>query len=125
MSKTKPASNARCATSIPKPPNWPIAGNLPGLITFGFHKPGATEENAPSLPAQPVPPQIIDWLARAGEQLLRRWHLLLMIEPEPICWADTATLTAHLIQRSAIYRPLRINYDPGNVGLAPAARPPR
>ena len=37
-----------------------------------------------------------------------------MIEPEPICWCDTARRTAALIERSGSAR-LRINYDPGNV----------
>jgi sugar phosphate isomerase/epimerase len=87
--------------------------NLPGLITFGFHKPGATEENASTLPAQSVPSQITDWLARAGEQA-EKDGLLLIIEPECICWADTAARTANLIDQSGS-KALRINYDPGNV----------
>jgi sugar phosphate isomerase/epimerase len=86
---------------------------LPGLITFGFHKPGAIEENASSLPSRPVPDSVVDWLARAGEQAAAD-GLLLMIEPEPICWADTATVAAQLIGRSRS-TVLRINYDPGNV----------
>ena len=56
---------------------------------------------------------MIDWLAEAG----MRAHadgLLLMIEPEPICWADTGRAAADLIRR-ANAPSLRINYDPGNV----------
>jgi sugar phosphate isomerase/epimerase len=87
--------------------------HLPGLITFGFHKPGATEENAASLSRQPVPDQIIDWFARAGE-IVASDDLVFMIEPEPICWADTARTTAEIIKR-ADCSPLLINYDPGNV----------
>lgn len=87
--------------------------NLPGLIVFGFHKLGATEENAASRPPSPPPSQVGEWLARAGA----RAHadgLLLMIEPEPICWADTSRAAAALIENAAS-QALRINYDPGNV----------
>ena len=97
----------------PKAAEWAHRWRLPGLITFGFHKPGATEENAASLPKQPVPDQVVDWLARAGDQAASD-GLVLMIEPEPICWADTARVAASLIERTAS-RGLRINYDPGNV----------
>src|SRR5580693_4039944 len=40
--------------------------NLPGLIVFGFHKPGATEQDAGALTHIPVPGQVIDWLAQAA-----------------------------------------------------------
>ncbi|HEY3835286.1 MAG TPA: sugar phosphate isomerase/epimerase [Bryobacteraceae bacterium] len=86
---------------------------LPGLITFGFHKPGATEENVASLPKHAVPQQVADWLARAGEKAGGD-GLLLMIEPEPICWMDTSRVAADVIERSGASW-LRINYDPGNV----------
>jgi sugar phosphate isomerase/epimerase len=84
---------------------------LPGLIVFGFHKPGATEAN----PAADGPPPsgIADWLAQAGERASAD-GLLLLIEPEPICWCDTARRTAEWIERSGAAS-LRINYDPGNV----------
>ena len=108
------ASFAREMAGIyPKAAEWAQRWKLPGLITFGFHKPGATEENAASLPRSTVPDQIVDWLARAGEQAAAD-GLALMIEPEPICWADTARVTAELIERSGS-KGLRINYDPGNV----------
>jgi len=97
----------------PRAAEWAHRWKLPGLITFGFHKPNATEENAAALPQAPVPRQVVDWLARAGEQAASD-GLLLMIEPEPICWADTARVTANLIERSGS-KGLRINYDPGNV----------
>jgi len=86
---------------------------LPGLIVFGFHKPGATEENAGTLAALPLPQKVLDWLQRAGEQA-RRDGLVLMIEPEPICWVDTCTVAAQVILKSSPDG-LRINYDPGNV----------
>ena len=85
--------------------------SLPGLIVFGFHKPGATEANA-LVDGEP-PSQIVDWMAAADERAGAD-GLVLMIEPEPICWCDTARRTAVLIERSGAAR-LRINYDPGNV----------
>jgi sugar phosphate isomerase/epimerase len=87
--------------------------NLPGLIVFGFHKPGATEQNAGALTHIPVPGQVIDWLAQAAARAASD-GLLLMIEPEPICWADTATTAAAMIDGSQALS-LRINHDPGNV----------
>ncbi len=86
---------------------------LPGLIVFGFHKPGATESNAAALPRTEPPAEAIAWLAEAAERAAAD-GLLLIIEPEPICWADTATAAAGMIARSGA-RSLRINYDPGNV----------
>jgi len=85
--------------------------NLPGLIVFGFHKPGATEER-PHV-AGSVPPRVVDCLAAAAERAAAD-GLLLMIEPEPICWCDTARRTASLIRATGA-NSLRINYDPGNV----------
>jgi len=101
------------AELYPRSVEWARRWKLPGLITFGFHKPGATEENAGSLPRLAVPDRIVDWFARAGEKAAHD-GLLLMIEPEPICWADTARVAAELIERSGSPG-LRINYDPGNV----------
>jgi sugar phosphate isomerase/epimerase len=54
---------------------------------------------------------VIDWLAAAGERASRD-GLTLMIEPEPICWADTAARTVEMIGG---VESLCINYDPGNV----------
>ncbi|MGO9256053.1 MAG: sugar phosphate isomerase/epimerase family protein [Bryobacteraceae bacterium] len=86
---------------------------LPGLIVFGFHKPGATEANAAEIASADPPAWIVEWLAAAGERATAD-GLLLMIEPEPICWADSARAAAELI-RQAGSSALRINYDPGNV----------
>ena len=86
--------------------------SLPGLIVFGFHKPGATEANAAEFPSADPPGEIVDCLAAAGERAASD-GLLLMIEPEPICWADTACAAAGMIRRAGS-RSLRINYDPGN-----------
>ena len=86
---------------------------LPGLIVFGFHKPGITEENFASKDPGRIPDHLIDWWQRAGQHA-EADGILLMIEPEPICWTDTATLAARLIAASGS-KALRINYDPGNV----------
>lgn len=102
------------AEVYPRAAEWAHRWNLPGLIVFGFYKPGATEEGASSMPKEEVPGQVVEWLAEAGERASSD-GLLLMIEPEPICWADTARGTAELIQRAGVPN-LRINYDPGNVG---------
>ena len=85
---------------------------LPGLIVFGFHKPGATEGNAADFSSAEPPPQIFDWLAQAAEQASRD-GLLLTIEPEPICWADSTAAAARLIEEIGAPS-LCINYDPGN-----------
>jgi sugar phosphate isomerase/epimerase len=97
----------------PRAVEWARRWRLPGLITFGFRKPGATEENAVGLPRAAAPEHIVDWLTRAGVQETAD-GMLLLIEPEPVCWADTATVTADLIERSGS-QGLRMNYDPGNV----------
>jgi L-ribulose-5-phosphate 3-epimerase len=86
--------------------------NLPGLIVFGFHKPGATESNAATVSGANPPTEIIDWLAEAGDRAGRD-SLVLLIEPEPICWAEDARSTAALIRRTGSPH-LKINYDPGN-----------
>jgi L-ribulose-5-phosphate 3-epimerase len=86
--------------------------NLPELIVFGFHKPGAAEANAATICGANPPAQIVDWLTEAGEQAGRD-SLVLMIEPEPLCWAEDARSTAALIRRTGSPH-LKINYDPGN-----------
>jgi sugar phosphate isomerase/epimerase len=97
----------------PRAAEWAHRWQLPGLIVFGFHKPGATEATAPEFPSTNPPAQIVEWLAEAGERAARD-RLTLMIEPEPICWCDSGRATAALIERAGAAS-LRINYDPGNV----------
>jgi sugar phosphate isomerase/epimerase len=97
----------------PRAAEWAHRWKLPGLIVFGFHKPGATEENASAMRSENPPNVMVDWLAQAGERAGAD-GLLLMIEPEPICWADSGRAAAALIERAG-GRFLRINYDPGNV----------
>ena len=57
--------------------------DLPGLIVFGFHKQGATESNAAEFSSDGPPPEIVEWLAKAGERA-QADGLDLMIEPEPM-----------------------------------------
>lgn len=93
----------------PRAAEWARRWKLPGLIVFGFHKPDATESNAAQLPRTALPLQVLNWLAAAGERAVAD-GLLLMIEPEPICWLDTCRAAA------AVMGPgLALNYDPGNV----------
>ncbi|HUK18719.1 MAG TPA: sugar phosphate isomerase/epimerase [Bryobacteraceae bacterium] len=93
----------------PRAAEWAHRWKLAGLIVFGFHKPGATEANAASLPREPVPRQVLDWMAAAGERAAAD-GLVLMVEPEPICRADTGRAAAAMMGPG-----LGINYDPGNV----------
>jgi sugar phosphate isomerase/epimerase len=95
----------------PKAAEWAHRWRLPGLIVFGFHKPGATEQNVGAMARSEAPAAISEWLAEAGRRACAD-GLLLMIEPEPICWCDTGGKTVELIQGAS---GLKINYDPGNV----------
>jgi sugar phosphate isomerase/epimerase len=95
----------------PRAAEWARRWNLPGLIVFGFHKPGATEPTAPQFSSDNPPAQVRDWLSEAAESA-RRDGLTLMIEPEPICWCDTGRATVALLQG---LENVRINWDPGNV----------
>lgn len=85
---------------------------LPGLIVFGFHKPGATEANAATIRGSDPPLEVVDCLAEAAGRAARD-SLLLLIEPEPICWAEDGRTAAALIRRTGSPN-LKINYDPGN-----------
>jgi sugar phosphate isomerase/epimerase len=108
LTDDEPAFRREMAEVYPRAAEWAHRWKLPGLLVFGFHKPGATE--ASFFRADP-PSHIADWLAEAGERAAAD-GLTLMIEPEPICYCDTASTTAALI---AGRKGLRINYDPGNV----------
>jgi sugar phosphate isomerase/epimerase len=97
----------------PRAAEWAHRWNLPGLIVFGFHKPGATEGTAPEFSSAHPPDEVAEWLGEAGERA-RADGLTLMIEPEPICWCDSGRATAALLARAGSPA-LKINYDPGNV----------
>ena len=85
---------------------------LAAFIVFGFCKPGATEAIADTLPRGTPPLWVIDALAAAAEQAATA-NLKLLIEPEPVCWADTAAATVNLL-RQVKSPALGINYDPCN-----------
>lgn len=87
--------------------------NLRALIVFGFQKPGATEENADTISSANPPEWVVECLSEAAEQA-RAENLKLLIEPEPVCWADTGAATAELIRRTGSSA-LGVNYDPCNV----------
>ena len=85
---------------------------LPALLVFGFCKPGATEAVADMLPRGMPPRWVMDAFAEAGEQAARA-NLKLLIEPEPVCWADTGAATVSLLRQVNVPA-LGINYDPCN-----------
>jgi sugar phosphate isomerase/epimerase len=97
----------------PRAAEWAYRWKLPGLIVFGFHKPGATEATAAEFSSARPPDEVAEWLGEAGERA-RADGLTLMIEPEPICWCDSGRATAALLARAGSAA-LKINYDPGNV----------
>lgn len=87
--------------------------NLSALVVFGFCKPDAKEETADLIPSNNPPSWVIDSLAEAASEA-EQAGLRLLIESEPVCWADTGTATVNLIQ-GAKSSALGINYDPCNV----------
>lgn len=87
--------------------------NLSALIVFGFCKPGATEENADLIPSDNPPNWVVDSLTEAGARA-EEAGLRLLIEAEPVCWADTGIATVKLIH-AAKSRAIGVNYDPCNV----------
>jgi sugar phosphate isomerase/epimerase len=97
----------------PRVIEWAKRWKLSGLIVFGFEKPGATEENGDLVSSRNPPAEVLEWITQAGDRA-RTDGIQLMIEPEPVCWADTWTATSALIRRAGIPS-LQINDDPGNV----------
>ncbi len=97
----------------PRAVEWAERWHVPGLIIFGFRKPGAVEENGDLISSEDPPSEVVDWLRQAAERALLD-RIQLLIEPEPVCWADTWSASLALI-RGAGAGSLKINYDPGNV----------
>lgn len=87
--------------------------NLSSLIVFGFCKPNAKEETADLISSDDPPSWVIDCLAEAAVDA-ETAGLRLLIEPEPVCWADTGVATVNLI-RAANSGAIGLNYDPCNV----------
>lgn len=82
------------------------------MIVFGFKKPDATEQNAHLFQGK-MPASVVEWMTEAGERAAEQ-KVQMLIEPEPICWADTGIHAAELIRKTNCPE-LRMNYDPGNV----------
>jgi sugar phosphate isomerase/epimerase len=97
---------------------WPRAialaqrWQLDTLVIFGCCKHGATETNADTLSSDHPPRWVIDALAEAAERAAQA-NFKLLIEAEPVCWADTGKATAALIAATGAQN-LLINYDPCN-----------
>lgn len=98
---------------LPRAIDWASRWQLPALIIFGFRKQGATEENGDLIKSDDPPSQVVDWLGEAAEQASKT-GLRLLIEAEPICWADTGAATVALIRKTGSAN-IGINYDPANV----------
>ncbi|MEP7269957.1 MAG: sugar phosphate isomerase/epimerase family protein [Acidobacteriota bacterium] len=104
------------AEVFPRALEWAHRWQLQSLIVFGFGKPDATEENADLVSSANPPERVVEGFAEAGAQATTA-GLRLLIEPEPICWADSGVATVDLIRRSGSSA-LGINYDPANVAWA-------
>jgi sugar phosphate isomerase/epimerase len=98
---------------LPRAVEWALRLRLPALIIFGFLKQGATEANGDLISSANPPAYVSDWLAEAASRASSA-GLKLLIEAEPICWADTGIATVELIRR-AQSDALGINYDPANI----------
>jgi sugar phosphate isomerase/epimerase len=92
LTDTEQSFRREMSEVYPRAAEWAKRWNLPGLIVFGFHKPGATEPTAPQFPSDNPPAQVREWLTEAAERA-EKDGLTLMIEPEPICWCDTGRAT--------------------------------
>ena len=86
--------------------------NLPHLTVFGFAKQGATDDNGDLFSSANPPSRIFDWFTEVCEKAAQN-DLELLIEPEPISWADTFEATVSIIERVGATN-LKINYDAAN-----------
>jgi sugar phosphate isomerase/epimerase len=97
---------------FPRAVEWALRWQLAGLLVFGFCKPGATEATADTLPRGNPPSWVLEAFTEAAAAA-SRVNLRLLVEPEPVCWADTGAATASLLRQ--INSPaLGVNYDPCN-----------
>ena len=88
--------------------NW----NLASVTIFGFAKTGAKDDDGDLFSSDNPPPKIFDWFAEVCDKAARE-NLELLIEPEPISWADTFEATRAIIERGGAHN-LKINYDAAN-----------
>src|ERR1035437_5488868 len=89
---------------------------LSRLIIFGFQKLNADDEIGDLISSDNPPPFVVDCLREASNEAART-KMELLIESEPICWADTAQATAHLVTTVGS-NSLGVNYDPSNIAWA-------
>lgn len=101
------------ADVLPRSIEWALRWKLPALIIFGFHRAGVAEDIADTVLDDNIPPEFPQWLAAAGE-MAQANKLKLLIEAEPICWADTGQSTLRMIRKSQS-EAVGINYDPANI----------
>ncbi len=104
------------AEVFPRSVEWAHRWKLSALVVFGFQKPGATEANADTISSLNPPLWVIDCLAEAAERAAAE-NLKLLIEPEPVCWAESGVAMVNLIRR-ANPNAIGVNYDPCNVAWA-------
>jgi len=74
------------------------------VIAFGFHRPEGSREKYPS--------KVVDLLGEAAEGASRE-GVLLALENEPGCWADTGKVAAEIVKKVG-HPNLRLNWDPCN-----------
>jgi sugar phosphate isomerase/epimerase len=108
---TEAAFRRQMSEVYPRAAEWARRWGVPGLIVFGFHKPGATEAAFSQVSSENPPAQVREWMEEAAG-IAAADGLTLMVEQEPICWCDTGRATESLIRG---LENVRINYDPGNV----------
>lgn len=75
------------------------------IIVFGFIKPKGK-------PSSHYPQQVVDVLGEAAQKA-QGDGIMLALENESICWADTGEVTADIVSKVAV-KNLGINWDPGN-----------
>ena len=88
--------------------NW----NLASVTVFGFAKTGAKDDDGDLFSSDNPPSRIFDWFTEVCDQAARE-NLTLLIEPEPISWADTFEATTAIIKKVGASN-LKINYDAAN-----------
>ena len=82
------------------------------MTIFGFAKTGAKDDDGDLFSSANPPAKIFDWFAEVCEKAANH-DLQLLIEPEPISWADTFEATVAIIKRVGADN-LKINYDAAN-----------
>lgn len=84
------------------------------LVIFGFVKP----RDAPS---EAYPQRVVDLMGRAAERA-KEEGVTLLLENEPICWADGGEITAEIVSKVGSDR-LWVNWDPCNAFSSGEDRP--